>query len=473
MFVRVAIAVFILLVAPFAAHAQMEITEIMYDLEGSDADREWIEVRNTSGSSVDLSEWTFFENDTNHSLTVVQGGSTLAPGSYAIIADNAATFKNDWGNYSGVLFDSAFSLNNTGELISLRDAAGADVSSVTYSSDWGAKGDGNSLNRTGSTMWKPKAPTPGKGQEEAITARTTESKATTTTAKSSRANARKRSGGNGHSESAARRYLTSLDAGSDRVMFVGAGEYFYGEARDQFGGALAAITYQWNFGNGAVARGKRVLHQYDYPGNYVVTVTARASQEREARDEFVVEVKPLELVVSSVTPQYIQIENKTKSDINLSLWALRSGSQRFDFPEDTVILAGATLTFPNSVTDLTTLGRDVALHYPSKATAHHISWKTPPVGAANRSLQASAPQLASVPEAVPPLPVPEAQTSRAALPALAAESFEPAEGNIYPWLTALLILLVLSVGGLLFIRHRVETVSEADTYAIIDKSKDA
>ena len=52
------------------ARAEVVINEIMYDLEGTDTGREWIEIYNNSNSSVDLSSYKLFEADTNHELTI-------------------------------------------------------------------------------------------------------------------------------------------------------------------------------------------------------------------------------------------------------------------------------------------------------------------------------------------------------------------------------------------------------------------
>jgi hypothetical protein len=134
---------------PRFALAQVVITEIMYDLQnGSDSGREWIEVFNGGTASITLSSWKLFENGTNHKITAAGGAGTLAPGAYAIVADNPANFKNDWPQFSGQLFDSAFSLSNAGETIILRDASSTDISSASYQASMGAAGDGNSLNRT-------------------------------------------------------------------------------------------------------------------------------------------------------------------------------------------------------------------------------------------------------------------------------------------------------------------------------------
>ncbi len=147
---------------PFGASAQVIVSEIMYDLEGGDADREWIEVHNEGSETVTLTDWKLFENKTNHGITAT-AGETLSPGAYAVIADDAAQFKNDWPSYTGLLFDSAFSLNNTGETLTLRCCGKdlADKDMFSYASEQGGAGDGMTLHRSGSiTAGKP---SPGTG----------------------------------------------------------------------------------------------------------------------------------------------------------------------------------------------------------------------------------------------------------------------------------------------------------------------
>lgn len=143
---------------PAVSHAQIVITEIMYDLaEGPDAGREWVEVLNSGSSAVDLATYRLFENGTNHKIS---GAGSLAPGGYAVIADNAEKFKADWPSFSSLVFDSAFSLSNTGESISIRTQAGAEIDTVAYS-DSLAKGTGDSLQREPGAFFAAGMPTPG------------------------------------------------------------------------------------------------------------------------------------------------------------------------------------------------------------------------------------------------------------------------------------------------------------------------
>ncbi|TSC87173.1 MAG: S-layer-like protein array protein [Parcubacteria group bacterium Gr01-1014_8] len=152
------------LFVPGAVSAQVVITELMYDLsEGSDTGREWIEVWNSGTEPIELTNWKLLEANTNHGINAV-GTETLAPGEYAVIADNPAKFKNDWPSFSGILFDSSFSLNNAGEQLILRCCGKelSDKDSVTYSSEWGGAGDGASLAKSGSSFIAAQ-PSPGSG----------------------------------------------------------------------------------------------------------------------------------------------------------------------------------------------------------------------------------------------------------------------------------------------------------------------
>ena len=130
---------------PAFAHAAVIITEVMYDLSGTDTGREWVEITNTGSSPIDVSGYKFFEANTNHSLTLISGSGILQSGSSAIIADDPTKFSIDWPQYSDTLFDSSFSLSNTGEALALKDNTLTILNSITYDPSIGVAGDGNAL----------------------------------------------------------------------------------------------------------------------------------------------------------------------------------------------------------------------------------------------------------------------------------------------------------------------------------------
>lgn len=142
------------------ASADFEITEIMYDLDGADTNREWIEIKNTGNSTLDLSKWFFFSDNTKHVL-VPQSQTNILEGGYAVIVQNVLQFKNDWSSYGGLIFDSSWTgFKNSGEAISLRDSDLNIVSPVNFSSAQGGAGDGYSLQKINGD-WVGSKPTPG------------------------------------------------------------------------------------------------------------------------------------------------------------------------------------------------------------------------------------------------------------------------------------------------------------------------
>ena len=107
--------------SPFTAHAAVVISEIMYDLPGSDENREWIELYNNGVEIVDLEDWRFFEGGVNHKI-LPRHALSLMPNSYVVIVRHVDGFKTDWPLYDGALFVSSFSLNNTGENLTIKNA---------------------------------------------------------------------------------------------------------------------------------------------------------------------------------------------------------------------------------------------------------------------------------------------------------------------------------------------------------------
>jgi hypothetical protein len=147
--------------------ADFEITEIMYDQEGTDTNREWVEVRNVGTSSEDLSKWFLFSDNTKHKL-VPQTESIIPAGSYTVIVQNVEQFKVDYSNFQGSLFDSSWTgFNNTTESVSLKNPNLNIISPMTYTSGMGGNGNGNSLSKINGT-WQNGVPTPGKDNQVAI-----------------------------------------------------------------------------------------------------------------------------------------------------------------------------------------------------------------------------------------------------------------------------------------------------------------
>lgn len=128
-------------------------TEIMYDLPGSDEDREWLEIFNQGTEPITIitgsgeNSWRF-NDGSNHLISLFQGSETMAGQSLAILAADGQTFLNEHPGFLGSIFDTTMNLNNTSDTIKLSaDSGQTFFSEVTYDSNWGAAGNGLTLEK--------------------------------------------------------------------------------------------------------------------------------------------------------------------------------------------------------------------------------------------------------------------------------------------------------------------------------------
>lgn len=432
------------------ANAQVVINEVMYDAPGSDSGREWVEIKNISADSIDVAEWKFFENGTNHGLTLIAGGTTLSSGGFAIISDNPDKFLIDWPNFSGNLFDSSYSLKNTGELISIRDADLNDIDSLAYNTELGAGGDGNSLQLI-SGSWTAALPTPGSsnsasGEEEQESQQEKES------SESSSSNTPATSQGSSFPVEP----QIFADAGGNRNVIVGADTLFEGKSLGLKKEPLDGARYVWNFGNGETKEGQNVLHYYGYPGEYVVMLNV-SSGEYSASDRIIVNAYPAELVISKIENDFVEIHNESDRELNLSWWQIQSGNERFMIPKDTIILSGKKLIFSSDVTELdTSVKESVSLLYPNGAKA--VSFEQIKIPQKVVVIKTTSPQPI-ITKADPPQEKESAPTSEdigeenitQTASVISSLGEQDEDNGMSKWLLAIFSIVVVSAGAIIFI----------------------
>jgi hypothetical protein len=349
-------ALFLFFPAPL--FAAVSIQEIMYDPPGTDDGHEWIEVYN-DGASFDLSKWKLFEGGSNHGIAAYAGGATLASGARAILADNPIKFIADWPNFSGQIFDTAFSggLNNSnGETLILRNDSLADIDSVTYSPALGATGDGNSLQKEGSS-WKSSLATPGSALGVSSSGNSTSNNNDSENANGS--NAQNSSGSPSSSAPAEPSPAASYpvepqmtaSAGLDRTVIAGATTIFQGHAAGLKGESLPQARFVWSFGNGDWKEGMSVLYSFPYPGKYAVVLDA-SSGEWSATDRIVVTAVPASISITKVTTDFIEIINRSKIELDLGMWQITADAKLFVFPANTIILPNESIEVSNVATGL-------------------------------------------------------------------------------------------------------------------------
>ena len=114
-----------------SSSAQVVINELMADpARVVDTDGEWLELYNWGTTPIDVGGWTLASNDGAHTIA---GSLTIPAGGYVVLGRNASSRRNG-GVTMHYAYGSAITLANTSDWLALRDASGASVDSVVWTS---------------------------------------------------------------------------------------------------------------------------------------------------------------------------------------------------------------------------------------------------------------------------------------------------------------------------------------------------
>ncbi|MFZ2593498.1 MAG: PKD domain-containing protein [Minisyncoccia bacterium] len=343
------------------AHAQVALSEIMYAPPTSDDKHEWVEMC-TSAESFESKDVKFFESNVAHALTLVRGVTLLSPGTCAVIADDATTFLQDFPNFSGTLFDSSFSLTNSGETLALRTGAGATLDSIAYTDANGAKDDGNSLHRTATASLFPGVATPGSEVGFAVAGVSSGASGDTGTTQANTSTATPII--QFHTVTIEPPPQLTVRVPEHLTVHNGTLARFTAEMFNAKGGVVEGIV-RWSFGDGYIDTGKKVAHAYEKEGEYLVYVEGSAES---LSDDAQIEVTVVPTVVNITVTESgdVSVHNMTDAPLDLTGSKLVSGYQVYVFPDGTRIARQATTSFPQSLTKLSELHKvkRVALSLP-------------------------------------------------------------------------------------------------------------
>jgi len=391
--------VFVLFV-PAGASAQVVFTEIMYAPEGADATHEWVEVCNTGTASESIGDWKFFEGEVNHSLSLVSGTEILESGACAIIADNASVFQTDYTSFNDTLFDSLFSLKNTGESISLKNGASEVVDTVAYTNAWGAENDGNSLHKKGSE-WVAGTPTPGVFAAANI------------------AQSQGSEGSAGVASAPSYIYQTvTIQPPEARYIDITVPDtvqahgmvHMHARTVNAKGDATTEGNITWSFGDGSEGYGRDVVHVYTRPGTYIVVAELREGAF-VATTEKRITVREARVALEILRDDSgVRIINSDTVALDMSQWQVRSGGRYFVFPDHTKIPPNGAVVFDSVVTKLGAFRvfTDTRLEYPRGGVAAYATREKEHVQEQPSPVQEAASNYSSgtSPQPEPPLTVP-------------------------------------------------------------------
>ncbi|MBI2045858.1 MAG: lamin tail domain-containing protein [Parcubacteria group bacterium] len=473
---------FVLIFLPFCTHASVRIVEIMYDLPGADAGREWIKIYNDGTESVDLTGWKF-NDGSNHVLNAPPknggtGSMIFSPHGYAILASDAVQFVAEY-TVSISVIDTVMNIgqqNDNVYTVALVLPDGSTGDTASYTTALGANGDGKSLQLING-VWQA--------------ASTTLDTMAQTTNDATTAGESPKESSAAVSESAS---IWSIDtnsisafAGNDREVIVGADTLFSGKAIGTAGKPLEDARFVWSFGDGASIEGASVLHAFLYPGKYRIVLDV-SSGKYAASDFLTVNALPADIIISRVASgadSFIELYNKTLRDLDLSWWRLKSGNLYFTFPKNTFLLSGAKIIFPFRITKLPIVNREeVSLLYPNGEVVvvyTEVEEAAPiarsRVSSSQSQISASLLQkteLTASNKDFLPVPQETKTTKKEAVLALAATlpavKELPKASSYSPWLWGLGVLgiTLTAVGGIVFSRKKDGEELTADDIKIVE-----
>lgn len=340
----------LILFIPGVIHASLDISEVMYDPKGANTNHQWVEVYNSGSDSVsiDATKWRF--NDGSSHYMNSKTSFSVPANSYFILTGDKNTFLSDYPGFGGVVIDTSMSLDKDGGTVSILND-GSTVSLFSYDSSMGGAEDGNSLQKSGS-IWIADIPTPGMPYTETIVNNTNNEEQAVEAAnlKSS-----------SDVESASPKvYKISTDILSKSVVIAGVDFML----RQQTTGLQKEIVQNgklvWSFGDGMSLETSNLStpfpYRYDYPGEYLVTLSYykdNFTNEPDAIDRLSIKVISPSIFISAVgtiSDPYIEIENKSSYEINLSDWKIDGGVKSFIFSKGTTILPGKRIKMPSRIT---------------------------------------------------------------------------------------------------------------------------
>ncbi len=379
----------------FAANpGDVVITEFAYDLKGADSGHEWVEIYNTASSSIDLTGWKF--NDvSNHGLNIPpknggQGSIILSAGSYAIIADDAVMFLADHPGFTETVIDTVMSLNNTQATLLLSDNTNTAIDTVSYTKDWGAVGNGKTLERTDTvfptdvTHWRES--TQDGGTPGLYNSATTQNSSNDTSLQNATS-----------TTALLNTQQTSTTISSVNPLQADARENIVGRANEPIlfsgfgtGGGGGVLSFTWNFGDGTNEKKPELLHIYEFPGTYIATLTvSNGTQINE--DQIEVRIFPDSVTISEFIPnsanganEWIELMNSANYTVDISGWGLGTKKEKptFLLPNNTFLPHNGYLVFSNNITkiSLNNTKGSLYLFYPNGQVAGEVTYENPKQG---------------------------------------------------------------------------------------------
>lgn len=351
----------------------------------SSANSEWVELYNNSDQPVDLTNWTLTAADGTPS--VVLSGIIPAKGYFILERTSDETLP---AVIADQIYTGAFS--NSGENLELKNSSGDLIDALNCSSGWFA-GD----NTTKQTMERKDSSIAGNdsnnwqsSQNPGGTPKEANSQGAPAIEEHQSTDEESISSTPASTPSVSSNHPPKAEAGADVIALVNQEITFdASKSSDQDNNQL---TFLWNFGDGQTSSQAKAAHQYQFPGKYIVNLTA-SDGKTSSSDSLIATIYSNTIIISEFLPnpegkdnenEWIELYNNSNQATDLSSWQIDTGekSKPFIFPANTSFAARQylILTHPTTKLSLNNASGKIRLLYPTAQISQEIKYDKAPQG---------------------------------------------------------------------------------------------
>lgn len=369
----------------------LQITEILYDPEGNDANREWIEVYNDNDKDENLLNYKFYYEGDCKLKTILKdkGNDILHTGEYVIIVlgNNADSFKIDYPDFDGNLFVTGYSSGSSGVLrnstttsSSIKDHKGVGLcNSSIIKEEYNFVGDSKNAGESYNLFFnenKEKVeansyiPTPGKpnnkiNKNNNSSSPTVDEKADYLVYKS---------GYNPRSYT-----VGDIKIESPREVFGVAGGYTFFPTRiTNSKNEILKSDVIWSMGDGVEIATTSPEYVYKNPGNYMAIIEAVTIDRVYAIERVKVKIDKPDIIIDSFnidtsddSQAFISLYNNSQEELDIGNFIISCDWERYQLskhlilnPKETFYLYNNILNF-NCLRQETFNGKKIQLFLPN------------------------------------------------------------------------------------------------------------
>jgi len=328
------------------------INELAWMGTTNSANDEWIELYNTTGQDIDLTDWTLTADDGTPNITLL---GIIAANGYFLME------RTDDSSVPNITADQIYvgALGNTGEKLELKDNQNNLIDSIDNSSEWTA-GD-NTTKQTmelNNSTWQTSQDAGGTPKAQNSTGSSTPDEQVDDGITSD----------GGEAPTPPNRPPLAK-AGTDITALINQELSF--DASQSSDPDNDTLTYFWNFGDGATDTKEKTTHTYTFPGQYLVSLLVSDSQFSDL-DIITINIYSPSVIISEFNNQWIELYNQSDQVANLTNWQLND----FVFPANSLIGPKQFLVLTKQITkiDLDDNNDQVKLIYPDGSVGTEVNY---------------------------------------------------------------------------------------------------